>query len=374
MKLILLVILLPLTAFAAADVNIEEQKQKCDSALDVAETKVNNYLTRLNNDLARNPPHAVEGASQRPLTGNPITDAITAVGDSIQQSAQQATQISQARGQVDDDCFQQAVQLQDKAHDIRQKDYQRRREIGNAETEKLKQESEIRAKCWGEASQLYQAEMQRLAGYAQRIVGSVGGATKSQKDIQALRNNFYNNCMNSGPTKEALNMVKNDLDNKVRNFGIMAEELASDLNYNESTKTTQLKEHCKLRQERIDEQASIQKNASMQQMGLQIMGLNMAMKTASANSSDREQVIATYGSLQELLEPNKWTSLKEYCLGTDTNTGDKSKVTAVPTDVIGYFEPVNEACKPAGGDRTCVSSTGANSTEKQSADRALSSQ
>lgn len=374
MKLILLVILSPLISIAEEASVYDEQGEKCSSALATAKSEVQAEYTRLSNRLAQAEPHAIDAASGKPImTGDPVTDLVTAAGSTIQESADRATQISQARGQVDDDCFQQLVQIQDKCHDIRQKDFERRREVGNAETEKLRQESEIRSKCWGEASQLFQAEMGRLAAYAQRIVGSVGGATKSQKDIQSLRNNFYNNCMNSGPTQEALKMCKVDLDNKMRNFGIVGEELAADLNYHESTKTAQLKEHCKLRQQRIDEQEAVQKNSLMQKLGLQLMALNYASQSSKANASEKEQVIGTYESLEGLLNLERWDALKKSCANLITQTGDTSEVLAVPKDVWPAFEEVNKACKPPGGTRTCVTSSGRDSKERQQ-ERALSSQ
>ncbi len=362
-------------AFSEEELTPEERNAACDAAITAARTNVQNQLNTLNNTIANNP-HAVDAASDQPLTtGNPVTDAMAAVSKAQNDLAQAQQQKTQAQSQVDNECFQQFEDISDKAHDIRQKDYDRLRQINMAEGEKMKQESEIRLACWKESSGLYQGEIARLATYANRTVGSLSGATRSKKDIEGLRTNFYNQCCNSPATQEALRSCKSDLDIKMRNFSSMATEFASDLEYHENTKMTRMNEHCKLRQEQIDAQFAPMRNAAMQSMAMGVLAVTMASQTAAASTEGQQQVRDTYNSLADILNPTKWDRIVQKCTNLHTEQSANPSVDSVPADAYSLMRPIHAACRPPGMSDSinCFKSSGTSSSEQQRASRATAS-
>jgi hypothetical protein len=375
MRYFLLLILLPLSTFAAQPPDIDEQNARCTAALDKAKTYLQAEATRLANLAAATPPAAVDAASNQPITtGNPITDSLANLGKAQGELAQAQQQKLQAQAQIDNECFQQAEDISDKCHDIRQKEPDRLRQINMAEGEKKKQESEIRLACWKEASTLYQGEMARMTNYQERIVSTVSGATRSKLDINQLRTRFYNQCYSSPATQEALRSCKGDLDIKMRNFELMATEFASDLEYHENTKMNRLSKHCNLRQEQVDAQFAPMRNAAIQQIALGAWGVKMAMETASASTEGQQKVRDTYGSYDQIL--SNWTRITQNCTNLHTASTSDANIDQVPSDVYEVMRPIHDACRTseASANIQCFKSTGVLSTDKQKANRATSSQ
>jgi hypothetical protein len=244
-----------------------------------------------------------------------------------------------------------------------------------AEGEKMKQESAIRLQCWKESSDLYQREMARLADrYANRTVSTVSGATRSKKDIQGLRSGFYNQCMASPATQEALLSGKADLDVKMRNFTSMAKEFASDLEYHENTKMSRMSDYCKLRQEKIDAQYAPIRNQARQNIILSDLAMVMASQTASASAEGQQQVRNSYNSLDWILI--NWENITQNCTTLNTSMSSAPNIDSVPTDAYSVMRPIQEACRPANMPASvqCFKNSGTPSTEKQNAIRATSSQ
>lgn len=359
---------------SAEEPSQEERNAACASAIATARTTIQNDITRHQNTVA-SAPHAVDAASNQPLTtGNPVTDAFANLSKAQSELAQAQQQKIQAQSQIDNECFQQFEDISDKCHDIRQKEYDRLRQVNMAEGEKMKQESEIRLSCWKEASTLFQAEMANLQSYVRRTVGSVSGATRSKKDIEGLRSGFYNQCLNSPATQEAIRSCKADLDVKMRNFSLMATEFASDLEYHENTKMARMSEHCKLRQQQVDAQYAPIRNAAMQNMALSALGVAMASQTAAASADGQQQVSATLTSLNDIL--NNWSNITTNCTNLHQSTASAPNIIAVPSDAYSALEPIHAACRPEGMDPNikCFKSLGTPSAEQQRANRATSSQ
>ncbi len=364
-----------LNAFCAEETSQADRDAACSNAIDSVRATLDNDIKRHQNTIAANPPHAVDGASNQPVTtGNPVTDAFASLNKAQSDLAQAQQQKIQAQSQVENECFQQFEDLSDKCHDIRQKEYDRLRQINMAEGEKMKQEAEIRQGCWKEASALFQAEIGRLAEYVNRTVGSVNGATRSKKDIEGLRSNFYNQCINSPATQEAIRSCKGDLDIKMRNFSLMATEFASDLEYHENTKMTRMNDHCKLRQEQIDAQYAPMRNQAIQNIAMSGVAMMMASSTASASAEGQQQVRDSYNSLNTIL--NNWARITQNCTGLDTATSSAPNIDSVPSDAYSAMQPIHEACRPANMPASvqCFKNSGAASTELQNANRATSSQ
>jgi hypothetical protein len=363
-----------LNAFCAEETSQEDRDAACTNAIASVKTTLQNDILRHQNTIA-SVPHAVDAASDQPLTtGNPVTDAFASLNKAQSDLAQAQQQKIQAQAQVENDCFQQFEDLSDKSHDIRQKEYDRLRQINMAEGEKMKQESEIRLQCWKESSSLFQGEMARLATYANRTVGSINGATRSRKDIEGLRSNFYNQCLNSPATQEAIRSCKADLDVKMRNFSLMATEFASDLEYHENTKMTRMNDHCKLRQEQIDAQYAPMRNQAIQNIAMSGLMMAMASQTAAASADGQQQVRDSYNSLSTIL--NNWDRITQNCTNLNSATSSAPDIDSVPTDAFSAMRPIHDACRPAGMDASiqCFKSSGAASTELQKANRATSSQ
>jgi hypothetical protein len=352
----------------------EEQAAACNTAITTAETTLRNEILRHQNTLAAAPPHAVDAASNQPLsTGNPITDAMAGASRAQSELAQAQQQKMQAQSQIDNECFQQFEDISDKAHDIRQKEYDRLRQINMAEGEKMKQEADIRLACWKEASGLYQNEITALASYERRSVGSVSGATRSRRDIESLRTGFYNQCLNSQATQEAMRSSRADLDIKLRNFNLLATEFASDLEYHENTKMTRMNQHCQLRQEQVDAQYAPIRNAAIQNMAMSVLAVRMASQTAAASAEGQQQVRDSYNSLSNII--SNWPRIRETCANLHTATPTGANVDAVPLDAYNVMSPIHQACRPPGNTTVrCFTSSGANSTERQRADRATATQ
>ena len=361
-------------AICAEETSQADRDAACTNAIASVRATLDNDIRRHRDAIAANP-HAVDAASNQPVTtGNPVTDAFASLNKAQSDLAQAQQQKIQAQSQVENECFQQFEDLSDKSHDIRQKEYDRLRQINMAEGEKMKQESEIRLQCWKEASGLYQGEMARLATYANRTVGSVNGATRSKKDIEGLRSNFYNQCINSPATQEAVRSCKADLDVKMRNFSLMATEFASDLEYYENTKMTRMNDHCKLRQEQIDAQYAPMRNQAIQNIAMSGLQMMMASSTASASAEGQQQVRDSYNSLNTIL--NNWERITQNCTGLDTATASAPDIDSVPTDAYSAMLPIHDACRPPNlpASVQCFKSSGAASTELQNANRATSSQ
>lgn len=365
MKHFFFIFLLPLSSLAANE-PLDDAAKACKEALDDAKEGLEDYsrdlLIRANNNS-----HAVDAPTQTASTGNPVTDLINQMSANNQKMAEAAQQESQARSQAEDDCFRQLTSIEDQVHSFRQKDYERRREINRAETEKLKEESQIRIACHAESAKLAQAERVRLAEYRNRTVSTVGGATGSQKQVRELQSRFYNECLNSGATREAFRSAQDVLNMQMNNFKIQTEEIMSDIAY-QDTKTARLDAHCQLRQDRISQQSSIQKNSIRQSQLMNMMSLSMALKTANANTDGQEQVRNSFGDIENIL--GNWGVISERCANQGNATA--KEVDAVPADVFSrFFSDVNKSCRPEGdasGTKNCVTSTGINSTEKQRAD------
>lgn len=366
MKHLLFILLLPTSTWAADEPGKAEKA--CEEALGEAKTELSNYAQRKLSQASLNP-HAVNAPTQTGMTGNPVTDLTTQMSQINQQMAAAEQEESKARFAAEDDCFRQFTSIEDQVHAFRQKDYERRREINKAETEKLKEESQIRIACHAESAKLSQAEKQRLAeSYRNRTVSTVGGATGSQKQVRELQSRYYNECLNSGATREALRSAQDALNMQMNNFQLMSQEILSDIEYQE-TKTARLDAHCQLRQDRIGQQGQMQKNALRQTQLMNMMSLSMALKTANASNGEQEQVRNAYQSIEMILEPTNWHNLELKCAGQAFDTA--RVVDAVPADVIGLFSTVNQACRPEGdktGTKNCVTSTGTFSIEKQRAE------
>jgi hypothetical protein len=363
-----------LNAFCADVATQDDRDAACTNAIASVRTTLENDIARHRATLASNP-HAVDAASNQPFTtGNPLTDAYANLNRAQSDLAQTQQQKIQAQSQVENECFQQFEDISDKCHDTRQKEYDRLRQVNMAEGEKMKQESEIRLSCWKEASTLFQAEMGRLAEYVNRTVGSINGATRSKKDIEGLRTNFYNQCFNSPATQEAIRSCKADFDVKMRNFSLMATELASDLEYHENTKMARMNAHCKLRQEQIDAQFAPMRNQAIQNIAMGGVAMLMASYTASASADGQQQVRDTYNSLNIIL--NNWARITQNCTGLNTATISNPDIDSVPSDAYSVMQPIHDACRPANMPASiqCFKNSGSPSTELQNANRATSSQ
>lgn len=359
MKLWILFCLLPFAALA-------EEKDKataCADALNQAQSKVKSYIESLSYNTTSQG-HAENADGQVYSTGNPITDMATQMNQNMQKMMELKQQQSQAMAQAEDNCFQQSLTLDDQDHQDRQKGYELQRKINTAETEKLKQEAQIRINCHAEAAKLATAEKERLARYDQRTVSTVGGATQSKQQINGLHDRFYNECLSSGATKEALNSCKLDLDTNMRNLASLNQEVLSDIDYRDS-KRGKMNAHCNLQYERVDKQFGDQMRTLTQSQLISGIGLAMAMKTAAANGSAQNSAYQTYSTLQDLLEPSKWEELMSNC--TNAANYGATHATAVPNDVVDAFNTANSVCRPEGAESTrkCVVPSGANSQEKQ---------
>ena len=225
-----------------------------------------------------------------------------------------------------------------------------------------------------EASNLFLAEIENLKNYARRIVGTVSGATRSKNEVKSLRTRFYNECMASGPSRESLLSVKNDLDTKMKNIAITSQELAADLDYYENTKMKRLSDHCKLRADRIDAQFLPMRNSIVQNQMINLLGFSMAMETSSVSLEAQERVYAAYSSIRDILNPENWKKLVERCANQSQNTTNVSEMDSVPSDVFAILQPINQACRPSSSESlNCLKSSGINSYERQVRDRALNS-
>lgn len=369
MKLFLLLLLASVSAWAAES-ELEEQMNKCESELDKAEAKIRAYQqTQLNGTMPS--AHAIDPASNQPIsTGNPITDMYAQMNQLNQKMAEIKQQESTAMAQAEDDCFSQFERNDDEREQNRRKGYEGLEQIAIAENEKQKQLNQIRGTCLTKSMEMAMAERQRLAeNYNQRLVSTVGGATQSKKQLANLPAQYNQQCLKAA--KYAFESAEQDLATKMRIYNIRTQEIMSADEYLD-LKKAKLSDYCEQRYDRISRQAEDQKNMIAQNQFLTMLGTQMAMKTAAASGESQQQAYAAYTNLENLLSFDQWNAVKQRCANPMSAAAGKEGIrpTPVPSDVFGAFSEVNKYCRtPATPANTnCIISTGAESAEKQRKD------
>lgn len=341
----------------------------CSDAIAKAKTDLTNYSNQLANQAAlaaanHATPNPTQGGTiQVASTGNPLSDAAVVLNSTNQQLASLQQQKMDMQSQADNECFNQRSTIEDNLHEFRQSSYKRQQEIKIAETEKLKQISDITINCQAEAGKLYMEDVANKAVYSNRIVSTVGGVTSSSNQLAGRRDYYFNQCMASGATQETLNMANVQLNAKMANLATESQSVASDIAYQES-KEANLSEMCKLKQQQIDAKMAVPMNAAKQQQAMNLIGILTSASIGSANASSQAQATNNFQSINDILTPTKWSAIESACnnlVSSNTN----SPFAGIPADAFPTLAPINAACRPKGSSANCVTSSSTNSLEMQ---------
>jgi hypothetical protein len=319
----------------------------CQSALDQAGRD-------LANKRDASAPVSTSSTDGQQQASNPISDIISKMSEGQQKQAELAQKAAEQAQKLANDRYTQLNEINDKIHEFQKGDFKRRMEIKDAQTALKKQQSMIRIKCQAKAEADYQAEFDKnnkLSQQAQYQVSDIGHMAGTDKRMQQSLALYKRRCLTNPATLEEMQNVQDEYDGKIHNFKIVAEEIASDINYTES-KIDLVNEHFVSQQNDLQASLAAQQAALQQQQQMQMMQLGFAMLTSAAGQSSDNQAAAEFHSADEVLR--NWEQLQARCLN------NYSKPFAVPYDLVPIFGPVNTACRASGG--KCVESSGKSST------------
>lgn len=320
---------------------MSEDQKKCADAIDTAYRDIqrmrdNQAAAAANNVNTAN----TNGQQQQQGSGNPIADMMNKIAEGNQKKAELVKQQLEQERQINTEQFKQITDIEDKVREIEKEKSKLPIEIKNAEFARKKQEAEIRMKCQARAQQEYDKLIEGnslLSQNSRYMVNSLSQVRGTRNRMTSQRKLFYQRCINDPTTQEAMQLAIDELDTKLYNFNIQSGIHNADLEYTKS-KVPKLVAHMDENRRYVAQATDIQMNALDQQMQMQQMGAMFAVFSSAMNSNGRQQASASFNSADQVL--NGWENLRIKCANP---TGE---VFEVPSDMIGYFSPVNRYCRP----------------------------
>jgi hypothetical protein len=355
-----------LVSFVSAHAEDSQEVKDCRDAIDRARKKVNDYAdgkaSQMTPSSVAPPPQS--GGGQSGQNGQQPKNSFQALSEGFAKQGELEAQKSDEIQKTEDNCEDQANKIEEKIQEFRQSDYERRMQLNLAETEQKKQISDIVLACHTEASKLLVEERTVSDQYVNRIVSSVGGAANSANVRAGRRNYFFNQCYSSEATREAMKMTQLQLETKRANFILKAQEVMSDVAFQES-RTAKLGARCAMQHDRIEQKFGKMQAQLQQANMMNMIGAMTSIQTSSASAANQQQAAATYDSVSQVLEPKYWDRIETACLALGSDTSSKNHTENVPEDIYPAFKDVNRQCRPQGAPaaKNCVGSSGRVSTE-----------
>lgn len=318
--------------------NENRDEKKCKEAIEDATTKLQEKVEKQGTSVS---------STFSPTPNNPIAQLIQKMGENQAKMADLEVKRLEELKKVDNDQYQKGMELQDKLHEFRRGDYQRRQEINNAENEKEKAKSEVRIACSNAAKEEYEkllAANQAKASMTRFETTNLGEARGTRNRMKGQRNYFYQKCLADPASTEKIAQIENTLTSKMKNFKIKAEEIASDIKYTED-KIPLLQAHMNDQRDFAEQTSAMRMNALQKQQDAQMMALMMQSLSIASNQDARNQSAGQFNSAAEVLQ--NMDKVWQQC--NQSNGGGY----AIPVNLMSYFRDANNYCN-----YQCVQSNG----------------
>lgn len=327
--------------YSVGSAQLSEEQEKCAAAIDNTYRDIQNMRDRqaevAANDLS------TSSVSQPQNSGNVLTNLVNKIAEGNKQKGELIKQQMEQERQINTEQFKQVTTIEDKLREIEKEKSRLPIEIQNARFERKKQEADIRMKCQARAQQEYDKLIETnstLSRNSQYSVGSLSQVRGTRGRMRSQRKLFYNRCINDPTTLEALQLAIDEEDSKLYKFTIQSGIHNADLEYTKS-KIPKLLAHMDENRRYVAQSVDVQMQTLDQQMQMEQMQLMYAVFTSGMNSNGRQVAAASFNSADQIL--TGWENLRVKCANHD-GTGTFFEV---PSDMIGYFAPVNRYCRPA---------------------------
>lgn len=287
-----------------------------------------------------------------PTPNNPISQLVQKMGETEAKMAELQVKNLEELKKVDNEEYQKVMELQDKLHEYRRGDFNRRAEIKKAEGDREKAKSEVRIACNAAAKAEYDklvAGNQAKAAMTRFETNNLSKARGTRSRMKAQRNIFYQRCLTDPATKEKLKQIEDELATKMSQLKLKAEEFAADINYTQG-KLPLLQAHMNDQRAHVNQISGMRMAALQKQHNNQMMALAFqAMSVASAQDG-RVQSAGNLSNAQEAID--RFQEIKDQC-----NLPRTTSEFTISEDLVSLFREANEFCR-----YKCVRSNGQFST------------
>ena len=345
LKAFLPIILLFGSSFALAN-SETKSPEACETALGAAEEKLKEIVQRDRGTTRTSSNNSTGSASS-----NPIAQLMQKQAETEGKRMDLEVKHLEEMNKIKNEEFNQRMQLQDKIHEYRRGEYNRRQEIVKAEQERRAAHAAIRVECRQQSRKRYNdmlAVNRTRAGATRFETQSTGAARGTRFRMKQQRNVFYSECMSDPETLEKQKLADDALTTKMQSYKVKAEEIAADIQYTEN-KIPQLEAQMQSQRDHVNKVTDMRREALEQQAQTQRMAMMMQALTIATSQGQRNESAANFSSAQQALD--NMDQIRNHCM----NSNLQARGIEVPRDVIQHFERANRVC-PA---TRCASSNGA---------------
>lgn len=318
--------------------NEKRDPEKCKAGIEDATTKLKEQVDKQGTSVS---------STMAPTPSNPIAQLIQKMGENQAKMSELEVKRLEELKKIDNEQYQKGMELQDKLHEFRRGDYQRRQEINNAENEKEKAKSDVRIACSNAAKEEYEkllATNQVKAAQTRFETSNLGEARGTRNRMKGQRNYFYQKCLADPASVEKINQIENTLLSKMKNFKIKAEEISADIKYTEG-KIPALQAHMNDQRAFVEQSSALRMEALQKQQDAQMMAMMMQSLSIASTQDGRNQSAGQFNSAAEVLQnlDKVWKQCNQ------SNGGGY----AIPANLVSYFRDANKYCN-----YQCVQSNG----------------